>query len=85
MHCSICESPLLMAPGVGWYCPELQCHWHEGLEEDQQRVVDEYEKKRRGRDGKVYVGMPQAVWLKLLEKCQADCERAQRLWQAIKV
>lgn len=72
-----------LTPGVGWYCSDLQCDWHEGLEPAQQRVVAEHETKRRARDGKAYVGMSKAEWLKLLAPCQVDCERAEQLWRAI--
>ena len=85
MHCYVCEMPLLKAPGIEWYCPSLECDWYETLEPDQQHAVVDYETKRRARDGKTYVGMPQADWLKLLEKCQIDCDQAEGLWRAIRI
>ena len=84
MNCSVCEMPLLMAPGFGWYCPDLQCDWHDGFEEHEQKTVTEYEEKRRKRDGQAYVGMSKEAWLKLLAPCQADCQQVEALWRAIR-
>ena len=83
MHCSICEMPLLISPGSGWYCPDLQCDWHSIYDEAEGQALAGYEQKRRQRDGAAYVGMSKDAWLKLLAPCQADCERAEKLWRAM--
>ena len=49
MHCSICETPLLIAPGIGWYCPDLQCDWHNIYDNAEARFLAAYEQKRRQR------------------------------------
>ena len=85
LACPVCETPVLKCPGIGWYCPDLECAWHDGTDEAGIEAVAEYEQKRRARDRRAYAGMPQEAWLKLLAKTQEDCETMEGVWRALSI
>jgi hypothetical protein len=65
MHCPVCETPIMKAPGYGFYCPRLECDWHIDCSPEEGRLIVNYELERRARDGPVVFGMPQAEWERL--------------------
>jgi hypothetical protein len=81
MHCNVCDTPLMKAPGIGLYCPDLECDSHEGKEEGVLQAIDQFEIKRRQRDGKAYAGMPRASLVEMRVKCEAECKRTEAIWR----
>jgi hypothetical protein len=75
MHCPCCETPIMKAPGYGFYCPRLECDWHIECSPEEGRLIVNYELERRARDGAVTFGMEQAEWLRLFNLNLDDLER----------
>jgi hypothetical protein len=84
MQCRVCGTPYMIGPGIGPYCPDLECDSHEGKEEGQLEAMDRFEAQRRQRDGRVYAGMPDTALTRLRERCRADCRRTEAVWRAVK-
>jgi hypothetical protein len=74
----------MTAPGIGLYCPDLECDSHVGKDERDLEVIDQFEVRRRQRDGKVFAGMPEAALVRLRALCVADCKRTEAVWRAAK-
>jgi uncharacterized Zn finger protein (UPF0148 family) len=85
MHCPVCETPLLRGPGIGIYCPNLECDSHEGKDEGWLEALDAHEPMRQKRDGKAYAGMQHAVWVKMYEKSVAESKRVEGVWRALRL
>jgi hypothetical protein len=84
MQCRVCDTPYITAPGIGPYRPDLECDNHVGKDERDPEAIDQFEVRRRQRDGRVFAGMPDAALLKLRALCLADCRRTEAIWRAIK-
>lgn len=85
MQCRVCNTPYMTAPGIGPYCPDMECASHIGKPDRELDTIDEFEMRRRRRDGKVFAGMPDTALLKLRALCLADCRRTEAIWRVIKV
>lgn len=84
MQCQVCNTPYLTAPGIGSFCPNLDCDSHVGKDERDLEAIEQFEVRRRQRDGKVFADMPDAVLRKLRAICLADCRRTEAVWRVIK-
>ena len=84
MQCQVCDTPYMIAPGIGPYCPDLECYSHVGKDERDLEALDQFEVRRRQRDGRVFAGMPDATLLRLRALCLADCRRTEAIWRVIK-
>jgi hypothetical protein len=84
VQCRVCDTPYMTTPGVGPYCPDLECDSHVGKSDHGLEVIDQSEVRRRQRDGKVFAGMPEAVLVRLRALCLADCKRTEAVWRVTK-
>ena len=84
MKCRVCDTPYMTAPGIGPYCPDLECDSHVGKSDHDLEAIDQFEVRRRQRDGRVFAGMPDAALLRLRALCLADCKRTEAVWRAIR-
>ena len=83
MRCRVCNTPYMIAPGIGPYCPDLECDSHVGKDERDLEAVDQFEVRRRQRDGRVFANMADAALHRLKALCLVDCKRTEAVWRAI--
>lgn len=51
MQCQVCNTPYMIAPSVGSYCPDLECNSHVWQDERDLEVIVQFEVRRRQRGG----------------------------------
>jgi hypothetical protein len=81
MQCRVCHTPYMIAPGIGPYCPDLECDSHDGKDLHDLEIIDRFEVQRRRRDGRVFAGMPNAALVRLRALCLADRKRTEAIWR----